>query len=254
MDKLTEFETQILNLQNHASFKNSFNIEYHNLIDEIEDYLKHRFSEEDAKNFLKKIEYYGAYDPNETNEYSKASPEEEKSQLKGFIETLNICLNQIKIRKQRTEYKSQSNKEIISKAESNKVFLVFGHDEKFKLEVENFLYSEDLKPIVLDQQANKGKTIIEKLEHHSNVSYAIVLLSPDDATNEKEVYRVRQNVIFEFGYFVSKLTRENISIITKNKHEMEFFSDIDGICYIEYEKDWKEQLRKEFKAAKILIY
>lgn len=84
--------------------------------------MKHRFSEEDAKNFLKKIEYYGAYDPNETNEYSKASPEEEKSQLKGFIETLNICLNQIKIRKQRTEYKSQSNKEIISKAKIIKFF------------------------------------------------------------------------------------------------------------------------------------
>jgi predicted nucleotide-binding protein len=37
-----------------------------------------------------------------------------------------------------------------------------------------------LQPIVLHEQANKGRTVIEKFEAHSDVAFAIVIVTGDD--------------------------------------------------------------------------
>lgn len=92
------------------------------------------------------------------------------------------------------------------KSDSEKVFLVHGHDNELKETVARFLEKIGLIPIILHEQASKGQTIIEKFEEHSNVSYAIVLMTPDDVGNLKSNkgklnQRARQNVIFELGYF-----------------------------------------------------
>lgn len=61
-----------------------------------------------------------------------------------------------------------------------KVFIVHGRDRTMKAEVARFLEKLELKPIILHEQPNKGRTIIEKFEDHSRVAYAIVLLIGDD--------------------------------------------------------------------------
>ena len=96
------------------------------------------------------------------------------------------------------------------KSDSEKVFLVHGHDNELKETVARFLEKIGLIPIILHEQASKGQTIIEKFEEHSNVSYAIVLMTPDDVGNLKSNkgklnQRARQNVIFELGYFLDNL-------------------------------------------------
>ena len=61
-----------------------------------------------------------------------------------------------------------------------------------------FIDKLDLIPIILHEQANEGRTVVEKLEHHGDVSFAIVLLTPDDVggTNESNLRpRARQNVV-----------------------------------------------------------
>lgn len=97
--------------------------------------------------------------------------------------------------------------------QSNKVFIVHGHNHEAKAELEIFLRENGLEPVVLHREADEGLTIIEKFEKHSNVGYALVLLTPDDIvqpSNKGEVksenveYRARQNVIFELGFFVAK--------------------------------------------------
>ncbi|MCJ7602469.1 MAG: nucleotide-binding protein [Desulfobulbaceae bacterium] len=60
----------------------------------------------------------------------------------------------------------------IGAAISNKVFIVHGHDEKAKNELEIFLTEIGLVPVVLHRQVDEGQTIIEKFEKHSNVGYA----------------------------------------------------------------------------------
>ena len=49
-----------------------------------------------------------------------------------------------------------------------------------KLAVARTLEKLGLDAIILHEQPNLGKTIIEKFSDHADVSFAVVLLSPDD--------------------------------------------------------------------------
>lgn len=69
---------------------------------------------------------------------------------------------------------------------NKKVFVVYGHDDIARLQLEALLRRWDLEPIILDQQASAGQTIIEKLEEYgSDVGYAIILATPDDEGKAK---------------------------------------------------------------------
>lgn len=125
-------------------------------------------------------------------------------------------------------------------APSKKVFVVYGHDDTARLQLEAMLRRWDLEPIILDQQASAGQTIIEKLEEYgSDVGYAIVLATPDDegkAKTEAELKpRVRQNVVLEMGMFLAKLGREKVAILLKETPNFEKPSDIQGLVYIPYQ-------------------
>jgi hypothetical protein len=64
---------------------------------------------------------------------------------------------------------------------SKKVFVVHGHDEGAKEAVARFISKLGLQPIILNEQPNSGKTIIEKFEDSAEeVGFAVVLLTPDD--------------------------------------------------------------------------
>jgi predicted nucleotide-binding protein len=97
-----------------------------------------------------------------------------------------------------------------SPALSNKIFVVHGHDDALKTDVERFLHEIGLEPVVLHRQPDQGRTIIEKFEMHSDVGYALILLTPDDIAFDKSEQhlpddqrhleaRARPNVIFELG-------------------------------------------------------
>lgn len=142
--------------------------------------------------------------------------------------------------------------------ESNKIFIVHGHDNEMKETVARVLKNVGLEPIILHEQENLGRTIIEKFESCSeNVSFAVVLLSPDDFGYKKDqlpesaVPRARQNVILELGYFMGKLGRKNVIALNKGGTNFEVPSDILGIVYIPFDpyNGWKLALAKEIKAA-----
>lgn len=123
---------------------------------------------------------------------------------------------------------------------NKKVFVVYGHDDTAKLQLEALLRRWDLEPIILDQQASAGQTIIEKLEEYgSDVGYAIILATPDDegkAKTETEYKsRVRQNVVLELGMFLAKLGREKVAILLKETTNFEKPSDIQGLVYIPFQ-------------------
>jgi predicted nucleotide-binding protein len=127
-----------------------------------------------------------------------------------------------------------------SPAYSNKIFVVHGHDHALKAECEVLLTNIGLTPIVLHREPDQGRTIIEKIEQHSDVGYAIILMTPDEISylaNEKAKpeserkleNRSRPNVIFEFGYFVGKLGRNRVCCVVKDSTSRP--SDIDGLIY-----------------------
>jgi predicted nucleotide-binding protein/transcriptional regulator with XRE-family HTH domain len=136
---------------------------------------------------------------------------------------------------------------------SKNVFIVHGHNNEVKLEVANTLHRLGLNPIILHEQANEGKTIIEKFEKHSDVGFAVVLLTSDDlgkAKNDGELsQRARQNVILELGYFIGKIGRHNV--VPLYTHGVELPSDLSGVVYVLLDSSgaWKMNLARELKAA-----
>ena len=140
------------------------------------------------------------------------------------------------------------------KQSSNDIFIVHGHDDGIKNTIARFIEKLDLHPIILHEQPNKGMTIIEKFENHAPVSFAIILLTPDDvgaSVEEKDKLspRARQNVVFELGFFIGSLKRQRVVVLYKK--EVEIPSDFNGILYIPYDESggWKLLLARELKSA-----
>jgi hypothetical protein len=61
----------------------------------------------------------------------------------------------------------------------HRVFLVHGHDQAVLQEVARFLERLDQDVIILREQPNRGRTIIEKFEDYGDVGFAVILLTPD---------------------------------------------------------------------------
>ena len=137
-------------------------------------------------------------------------------------------------------------------AGGTEVFLIHGRDEAAKLDVARFLEQLDLEPVILAEQPSGGRTIIEKVEAHADVGYAIALLTPDDVGSRQGDDavrpRARQNVVFELGYFIGRLGRKRVCVLTKGQPEIP--SDYSGVVYVPMASDaWKMGLIKELKAA-----
>jgi predicted nucleotide-binding protein len=146
--------------------------------------------------------------------------------------------------------RSDSNQESLS-APSRRVFVVHGHDEAAREMVARFLEKIGFEAIILHEQANKGQTVIEKIERFSDVSFAVVLLTPDDegcAKGGVPEPRARQNVLLELGYFIGKLGRENVCALKRGKVEIP--SDFAGIVWQPMEDSgWKLALGRELQEA-----
>ncbi|MDD4157710.1 MAG: nucleotide-binding protein [Candidatus Cloacimonetes bacterium] len=141
--------------------------------------------------------------------------------------------------------------------QSNQIFVVHGHDEVMKQAVARTLEKLDLKPIILHEKPNQGRTIIEKFTDYADgVSFAVVLLSPDDKgykkdqSSEAAKFRARQNVILELGFFIGKLGRHNVAVLFKNDLDFERPTDYDGVLYTSFDDagKWQYDLMRELKA------
>lgn len=139
------------------------------------------------------------------------------------------------------------------KLDNTKVFIVHGHDNLAKQETARFVESLGLKAIILHEQASAGNTIIEKIEAYSNVGFAIVLYTPCDlgkAKGDNDLSaRARQNVVFEHGYLMGKIGRNNVCALVKSQVEKP--NDISGVVYVEMDEagGWKHSLLKEMKSS-----
>jgi predicted nucleotide-binding protein len=134
----------------------------------------------------------------------------------------------------------------------SKVFVVHGHDEGAREAVARFIGDLGFQPIILHERANEGRTVIEKVEAHGAVGFAVVLLTPDDEGCEKGGTpgpRPRQNVVLELGYFVGRLGRNRVCALKRG--EVEIPSDFGGVVYEPFDAagGWKQKLGRELEAA-----
>jgi hypothetical protein len=151
---------------------------------------------------------------------------------------------------------TSANSKIVVARNKRKVFIVHGRDNEAKQEVARFIESIGLQAIILHEQASTGMTIIEKIERYSgDADFALVLYTPCDlgrGVHETKVparSRARQNVVFEHGYLMAKLGRENVCALVKG--EIETPNDISGVVYVGFDVQgsWKTEVAKELKAC-----
>lgn len=133
--------------------------------------------------------------------------------------------------------------------ESKRVFIVHGRNDKPALELARILEKDiGLEPIILREKPDEGRTIVEKLEKFSDVSYAFVILTPDDVGGLAELVkgepskalrpRARQNVVLEFGYFMGLLGRSKVCCLLQG--DVERPSNMEGLIYKPFRNSVKE--------------
>ena len=129
-----------------------------------------------------------------------------------------------------------------------KVFIVHGHDGEVKLQVASVLERiTGERPVILHEQADSGRTIIEKFEQHaSQAGFAVVLLTADDQGMAKGAaapsLRARQNVVFELGFFIGRLGRGRV--VALYEYGVELPSDINGLLYKSLNGSWQIESKR----------
>lgn len=237
------------NIQNLNDFE-ELKLAYSSWHDYNIELLKQSFNEPNNE-YRKQYEEIGSWSGIFLN--TRSTPAQD---LKDFIDKFNYKVENLKnlVRKiellKSSKIHIQNEKTIDLNVEKSEVFIVHGHDDLAKTETARFIEQLGFKPIILHEQANAGKTIIEKIESYSNVGFGIVLYTPCDIGAEKGHetdfnYRARQNVVFEHGFLIGKIGRENVAAIVKG--DIETPNDISGVVYILMEKDWKLELAKELR-------
>lgn len=135
---------------------------------------------------------------------------------------------------------------------SQKIFIVHGHDESARQTVARFIERIGFEAIILSEQANQGRTVIEKIEAHADVGFAVVLLTPDDLggkTADSLRPRPRQNVLLELGFFIARLGRARVCTLAKG--DLEVPTDFAGVVWetLDDAGAWRQALARELKAA-----
>jgi predicted nucleotide-binding protein len=152
-----------------------------------------------------------------------------------------------------TELGANITAENLSKPISRDVFIVHGRDGPAKTEVARLIERAGLNASILHEQANAGRTIIEKFEDHGGAAgFAIVVLTPDDMGGLDVDHlrpRARQNVIGEMFWFAGRLGRDRVCALIKGEVEMP--SDFAGVGYTNMDDRgaWKSELLRELVAA-----
>jgi len=140
-----------------------------------------------------------------------------------------------------------------------RIFIVHGHDDAKKHQLARFLSNlTGHEPVILHEQPNKGSVLIQKLEANAQkTGFAVVLLTADDEGKAKRDSdyrpRARQNVVFELGFFIAALGRENVAVLMEDGVEEP--GDVTGLVYTPLDPAgaWKTSIATEIEESGIPV-
>lgn len=115
------------------------------------------------------------------------------------------------------------------------IFISHGQSHLWK-DVARFIDKElEYETLILQEQPNRGRTIIEKLEEEiENCDFAIIIMTAEDEQSDGKM-RTRQNIVHEIGFCQGHLSRENVLVL--KQRGVEGFTNISGIVYEEFVDD-----------------
>lgn len=126
------------------------------------------------------------------------------------------------------------------------VFIVHGHKEGIRVELEKFLKEQGIGSVVIQAKARTGGDLLSTIEDQINSCMAgFILLTPDDEGRlykygEQPKLRPRQNVIFEAG-FLTALFRKTRRVCFVKEGELEIPSDLNGMLMETYTDNLDEK-------------
>ncbi len=105
-----------------------------------------------------------------------------------------------------------------------------------------FLLRDDLRCVIWNQGTvfGIGDSTIEALERAVHeFDYGIFVFTPDDTLVKKNTRQpvARDNVLFELGLFIGKLTRKRAFLVNPAKRAISLPSDLDGMMTATYDPD-----------------
>jgi predicted nucleotide-binding protein len=181
--------------------------------------------------------------------------------VKKVIAILEAAKSELALREELAEVVGPTGTPSGDKVESEQspAFIVHGHDDARKHELFRVLQDvTGVKPIILAEQPNGGRTILEKLEAYAAAAgFAVALLTPDDVGGARDAGemapRARQNVVFEAGYFAGRLGRARVVLLYDEGVELP--SDLQGLVYVPLDTGgaWKMKLTHELATAGVHV-
>jgi predicted nucleotide-binding protein len=176
-----------------------------------------------------------------------------ESIVKGKVKGAYVCTEKFL---PSTEKNTSTNKSTISALRnlSRRIIVVCGADDEMKQALTEALTKLSLIPLVMCEEPSQGKKIVENFNRdYADVTFAVVLLSPDDfayAKNEaatKRKLRPQQDVVFELGFLLGKLGKGNVLIFFRECQNFEIPTDFEGIKVTAFDDrdSWKLALIRE---------
>jgi CheY-like chemotaxis protein len=120
--------------------------------------------------------------------------------------------------------------------ETPAIFIVHGHDEAAAVQLKNYIQNTLHlgEATILHEKPSRGMTVIEKFEHYADkTDIVFALFTPDDLVESSGNARARQNVLFEYGFFLGRLGRTSGKVFLLFKKGVEIPTDLSGIIYID---------------------
>ncbi|WGM90604.1 MAG: nucleotide-binding protein [Candidatus Bathyarchaeum tardum] len=180
--------------------------------------------------------------------YESGYNEQEKAKLREITNASDNLLKKVKLLLSPPVKYS-----VNTKIRSNQLFVVHGNNTEMNADVFQTLEKLELEPIILNEDPNSEQKLIEKVSNRPNVSFGLVLLSPDISVYSKEQnskesnYQASQNVIFKLGFLLGKLGKNNVAAVYFPKKDFEIPDQYQGIRWIEYKQEWYFKLINELK-------
>lgn len=174
----------------------------------------------------------------------------EKAKLREVTNASNVLLKKVRLL-----LSPSRDVRLNPEVRSNKVFVV-GNSNEVTSEVTQTLQKLELEPIVLHEAPESRQTLIEKIGEHNHVSFAVVVLSPDELAYPKNEtineakYLPKQDIVFELGYFLGRLGNENVVAVYRKGKNFEIPNQYSGILWVEHKTGWYFELIKQLTAAK----
>jgi predicted nucleotide-binding protein len=140
-----------------------------------------------------------------------------------------------------------------------KVFVSHGRDDNARMAVAKFLEKRGLQAVMLKDQPIIGQAILDAFERCTNVQFAIILMTPDDEGRLKGdgalQPRARQNVIFELGFLLAKLGRNNVVALCSQGIPLDWPSNYKGVLYQELDPfgEWQDKICSTMRAAGVQL-